>query len=201
MPRIGITGGVATGKSTVARMLRDLGAVTFSADEAAREVLEPGSQTFKEVIAAFGGSVLKPDGSVDRTKLGEIVFSDERKRKALERITHPAIRRLLNERIEAARAAYPPDTIIAVEIPLLYEAGMEGGFDEVVVVAASEQTEIRRLTTDRGLTRAQALERIRAQAPLKEKAARADHVVLNDGGLESLSQVVGELWKKLGKEG
>src|SRR5947208_267221 len=145
MPLIGLTGGVATGKSTVAEMLRKRGAVVISADEAARRVVEPGAPTLQEVSERFGSQYLREDGSLDRARLAERVFNDPSARKELESITHPAIRRLVSEQIAYARANTPPETVIVVEVPLLYEVGMEGEFDAVVVVGSSEESSIRRM--------------------------------------------------------
>ena len=197
MPIIGITGGIGTGKSTVSTILGELGAVTFSADDAAREVLAPDSDGLREVAAAFGAEVIGPDGSLDRAKVAEIVFKDSRAREKLERITHPRILALLRKWIEKARRGNPPGTIIVVEVPLLFEAGMEEWFDSIVVVAASEESQLKRLRHRSGLSEEEARSRIGAQIPIGEKASRAQHVIHNDGSISDLRKAIGRLWDDL----
>ena len=194
MPLIGITGGIGTGKSTAAEIFRELGAVTFSADEAAREVLKPGSEGLTEVIAAFGPQVIGPDGALDRARLAEIVFADSDARDRLEKITHPRILKRLRAQIDRSRQRNPPGAVIAVEAPLLFEAGMEDWFDHIVVVTAPEDTQIARLRARSNLTEDEARARIRAQMPLTEKAGRAHHVIGNDGTLDDLRSQVKEVW-------
>jgi len=189
MPTIGITGGVATGKSAVAALFHRKGAVVFSADEAARDVLAPGSPALQQVVETFGPDYLLPDGRLDRARLGARVFSDPAARRALEAITHPRILALLRAQIEATRQQ-DPDALIIVEAPLLYEAGMAGWFDRIVVVAASEPTQIERLRARDGLTEEEARRRIAAQMPLAEKIARADDVIWNEGALADLESPV-----------
>ena len=180
MPVIGITGGVATGKSTVAALFRERGAVVFSADEAAREVVQLGSPILRTIAEAFGPQYLLPSGELDRAKMGALVFSDPEARGRLESITHPAILQLLQEQIAEARRTQP-GALITVEAPLLYEAGMDDWFDKVVVVAAPEETQLARLLARTGMTEEEARRRIASQMPLGEKEARADYVVHNDG--------------------
>ena len=194
MPIIGITGGIGTGKSTVATMLGELGAVTINADDAAREVLAPDSEGLLEVAAAFGPEVIHPDGSLDRAKLATIVFEDSEARKRLEAITHPRILALMRKWIDRARKPNPLDAIIAVEVPLLFEAGMEGWFDRIVVVSASEPSQIKRLRERSHISEGEAIARIKAQMPLAEKSARAHHVIPNDGSLADLRKAVKRLW-------
>ncbi len=199
MPTIGITGGVATGKSTVAQLFGELGACVLSADDAAREVTAPGTPALEEISAEFGEDLILADGSLDRRKLGRIVFKDARARRRLEDITHPRIRRLLREMIEQARTI-DPTRVIAVEVPLLYEAGMEDWFDSVVVVSASRRTQIKRLAA-KGYDAEDAERRIDAQIPLAVKAARADYLVENDGDREGLSRTVQSVLKKIVESG
>lgn len=186
MPTIGITGGPATGKSTVTALLRERGAVTVSADQIAREILAPGTTALGRVVERFGAAVLHPDGSLDRARLGRLVFDDPQARRDLEHITHPEILRALQLRLERLRAENPPDTLIVAEVPLLYEVGIESWFDRVVVVTAPEELQMARLQQRDGLTRDEALARIRAQMPLAEKVSRADIVIVNDGKEEAL---------------
>lgn len=190
MPRIGITGGVATGKSTVAKLMQERGAIIFSADEAARAVVGPGSSALRKIAATFGPDYLLPDGSLNRPNLAQRIFSDPQARRTLEKITHPLIERLLLAQMEAARKDFPPDPLVAVEVPLLYEAGREGWFDKIVVVASSEETQIARLRWRNGLSSEEARARIAAQMPLSEKIARADIVIWNEGDLNQLAAQV-----------
>jgi dephospho-CoA kinase len=189
MPVIGLTGGIATGKSAVARLLRERGAEVLSADEAARDVVRPGSPVLARIVEAFGPGVLLPDGSLDRAALGRVVFADEDARLRLEAITHPAILALLRQRIDAIMAERP-EAWVVVETPLLYEAGMEDWFDRVVVVTAPEHLQVARLRERDGYSEEEARRRIAAQMPLAEKAARADVVLSNDRDLAWLEQQV-----------
>ena len=197
MPLIGITGGIGTGKSAVARFLQEFGAVTFSADDAAREVTKPHSQVVKEIAAAFGSDHVLPDGELNREKLAATVFSDSTARERLEAITHPRILRTLKSQIAVARAANPSDAVIAVEAPLLFEAGMENWFDQILVVTASEEKQIQRLGKRSGLDAEESLRRIRAQMPLSAKAARAHAVIRNDGSLDDLKREAHKYWESL----
>ncbi len=196
MPTIGITGGLATGKSTVTALLRERGAVTLSADDIAREVLSPGSPALRRVVERFGADLLRPDGSLDRAQLGGIVFADERARRDLEAITHPAILQRLRARLKRASGNKAGGSAVVAEVPLLFEAGIEGWFDRVVVVAAPEPIQIERLCSRDGLTAEQALARIRSQMPLTEKIARADVVIMNDGKEEALHRAVNLLMQE-----
>lgn len=190
MPTIGVTGGIATGKSTVTALMRQLGAVVFSADEVAREVLAPGRPELAQVVERFGGTVLRPDGSLDRKALGDIVFGDPGARADLENLTHPPILDALRRRVAEAIRRHGPKKLVVVEVPLLYEAGMEDWFDEVVVVSASETSQVERIRRRDGLDHHEALARVRAQMPLAEKVRRADVVIVNDGDDDGLRRAV-----------
>ena len=196
MPVVGLTGGIATGKSAVAGELQRLGAVVLSADAAAREVTAPGGPAMPGIVARYGSDVLRPDGSLDRAALAARVFADVEERRALEELTHPHILRLLRERIDAALHAQP-DAIVVVEAPLLYEAGMRPWFDVVVVVAASEETQVSRLCRLRDMSHEEALARIRAQWPLPEKVADADYTVWNDDDPGALPARAGEAMRAI----
>lgn len=197
MPVIGITGGLATGKSLVTRLLGAKGATVFSADEAARAVLSPNSAVLQEIVRAFGPEMQRPDGSLDRSRLGQRIFADAEARERLNRIMHPPILRLLRAQIESARADLPPDAVIVVEVPLLYETGMQDWFDRVVVVTASEASQIARLHTRNRLDEAEARRRLAAQWPMREKERLADEVVINDGTQEEAAEAVEALWQRL----
>jgi dephospho-CoA kinase len=197
MPCIGITGGIATGKSAVAALFEKFGAIVFSADDAARATMAAGSPTLQRIRETFGEEYLRSDGTLDRAKMGACIFANPEARQKLETITHPPILRLLNAQIAAVREDFPSRTVIAVEVPLLFETHLQGWFDKVVVVAASEATQIRRLQARNNLTPEEAQRRIRAQMPLQEKIERADFVVYNDADAASLERQVRDLFEAL----
>jgi dephospho-CoA kinase len=199
MPRvIGITGGIATGKSSVLAMLAELGAEVLSADEVAREVLAKGSEAYLEAIERFGESILKSNGEIDRAALGAIIFSDAQARSDLNDITHPPIIVRIRERIERFRANPPAaGSVLAVEIPLLVECGLEETVDAVLVVAAEHETQVSRLTRRRGVSVTEANRRIAAQMPIERKIECADWVIYNDGSLESLESSVRAVWGEI----
>lgn len=195
---LGITGGVGTGKSTVLKMLGALGAETLSADEVAREVVVKGRPAHGEIVEKFGGGVVAPDGEIDRAALAAIVFEDEQARRDLEQITHPRILDAMRERIEQfRRSRIEQGAVMAVEIPLLYECGLEGMVDQVLLVAAEQGTQMNRLRSRSGMSDEQVIGRIRAQMPLEGKVSRADRVIWNDGDLETLEQSVLRLWGEI----
>ena len=189
---IGLTGNIATGKSEVARMLAELGASVIDADKIAHEVMEPGGPAYEGVVGAFGPEILAADGTIDRGKLGAIVFRDPHALRRLEAVVHPATITEVDERI--ARAETP---VVIVEAIKLIEAGMHRGYDALWVVTAPRPLQITRLVTQRGLTEEQAVLRIDAQAPQEEKAALADLVIVNDGDLEALRAKVEAAWAQV----
>lgn len=181
---VGLTGGIGSGKSTVSKELRRLGAGVVDADLLAREVVAPGSEGLAEVVAAFGEGVLDKHGGLDRAKVGELVFGDGEARAKLVAITHPRIARLSMERLAALAATDCPYVIY--EAPLLIESGAHRGMDVVVVVATGPDVQVRRIADRDGLSADAAQARIDAQAPLQDKLAVADHVIENDGTLQQL---------------
>jgi len=191
---VGLTGGIGSGKTTVAGLLAGRGAVVVDADELAREALEPGTRTFKHVSDLFGQDVLTTDGRIDRAALANLVFSDEEKRRALESITHPEVFRLLAEAVEKLRDT---DSIVVFDAPLIIETGFHQAVDVLVVVTAPVEQRIERVRRDRGMTEAEAAVRIAAQAEPEARNAAADFLILNDGGLEELEARVDELWAEL----
>jgi dephospho-CoA kinase len=193
MRLIGVTGGIATGKSTVDRMLAAHGAVVIDADELARDVVRPGEPALDEVIARFGRGVIRPDGSLDRARLGDIVFADPDAREDLERITHPRITELTGKRIAAALAGSAP--LVAVDIPLLFENAREAMFEGVLLVYAPREVQIERLRERNGLDGVAALQRLAAQLPIDEKRDRATWVIDNSGNLDATSQAVDRWWE------
>jgi dephospho-CoA kinase len=190
--RVGLTGGVGSGKSTVAKLLAGHGAVVIDADAIAREVVEPGTPGFDAVVEAFGADIVGPDGRLDRPALAAIVFGDEQRRVQLNAIVHP----LVGQRtIEVAQAA-APDAVVVYDIPLLVENDMAGGFDFVIVVAADVATRLARLEA-RGMAEADARERMAAQASDEQRRAVADAVIENDGSLDDLGAAVDAVWERL----
>jgi dephospho-CoA kinase len=186
---IGLTGGIATGKSTVARMLVERGAALVDADQIAREIVEPGQPALQAIAERFGPGVLREDGTLNRKKLGEIVFADPAERKALEAITHPIIRARMRERM-AALEAERPDRLVVVDVPLLYESGLESYFERVVVVYVPRDVQKQRLMERDKLSETEAERRLEAQMPIEEKRRRADVVIDNSGTLEETRRQV-----------
>ncbi len=191
--RIALTGGIASGKSAVADLLAERGAVIIDSDVLAREVVAPGTPGLDAVEQRFGPGVIAEDGSLDRAALGRIVFADPDARSDLENITHPAIR----ERSDWLRAHAPEGAVVIEVIPLLLEAGLAGRFDTVIVVDADEATQVRRLMARNGLSRDEAQQRLDAQASRERRLAAADHVIDNSGDLDDLRRRVGVLWGEL----
>jgi len=191
---VGLTGGIGSGKSTVARMLEERGAVVFDADLLAREAVEPGTPGHAAVLERFGADVLAPGGALDREALASIVFADPSARRDLEQIVHPEVRRLFAEGSEAYRDT---DRIVVFSAPLLVESGMHTAFEILVVVSALVATQIERLMRQRGMSEAAIRARIDAQAPLEDKAAVADFLVDNEGTLAELESQVERLWHDL----
>jgi len=191
--RVGLTGGVASGKSTVAAILAELGAVVVDADLLAREVVAPGTPGLAAVVAEFGDGVLGADGSLDRPALGAVVFADEAARRRLEAIVHPLVRARGRELEEAA----PPGAVVVHDIPLLAETGQAAGFDAVVVVDVPVETQVERMVSQRGMSREDAEARIAAQATREQRLAVATYVVDNTGTREDLRDRVTEVFEKL----
>jgi dephospho-CoA kinase len=191
---VGLTGGIGSGKSTVARMLEERGAVVFDADLLAREAVEPGTPGHTAVIERFGADVLAPGGELDREALASIVFADPSARRDLEQIVHPEVRRLF---AEGSEAYHDTDRIVVFSAPLLVESGMHTAFEILVVVSATVATQIERLMRQRGMSEAAIRARIEAQAPLEDKAAVADFLVDNGGTLAELESQVERLWHDL----
>jgi dephospho-CoA kinase len=191
MLMIGLTGGIGSGKTAVARRLAELGATVIDSDALAREVVAAGTAGRDEVVAEFGDAVLGPDGELDRAALGRIVFADESARRRLEAIVHPRVR----ARAAEIAAAAPPDGVVVNDVPLLVEANLAGLYDMVIVVLADEETRVRRLARDRGLSEADARSRIAAQATDEQRRAVADVVIVNDGTLDDLRAKVDDVWR------
>ncbi len=187
--RIALTGGVASGKSTVARMLEELGAVVIDSDRLAREVVEPGTPGLAAVVAEFGKQVVTPDGSLDRPALGAVVFADESARRRLEGILHPLIRQRSAEIEESVDAG----ALVVHDIPLLVESGQADRFEVVLVVDVPVATQVERMVRDRGWSRADAEARVAAQATREQRLAAATHVLENTGTYDDLRERVTEV--------
>ncbi len=196
MLRVGLTGGIGSGKSAVSQRLAALGAVVLDGDKAARAVVEPGTPGLARIAETFGPGVLRADGSLDRAKLAGIVFSDEAAREKLNAITHPLIHEHIRAAEEAAVEAGGPDTIVVHDIPLLAEGQRAAGFDVVVVVDVPAEVQVARLA-GRGLPEDQARARMAAQATRERRLAIADIVIDNSGTLDDLDRRVGEVWDGL----
>jgi dephospho-CoA kinase len=193
---IGLTGGVATGKSTVAKMFNRCGAILIDADELAREIVEPGKPAWRAIVKLFGKSALNPDRSLDRHALGSIVFRNRTRLRQLERTIHPRVARE-QQRLVRRIAKRKPHAVVIYEVPLLFEAGVDKRVDKILVVTADRNTQIARLKKRNGLSRAEALRRIRSQMPLARKIQQADHVLNGTLPRPSLRKQVGQLFKSL----
>lgn len=191
---IGLTGGIATGKSTVSQMLVKRGALLIDADVIAREVMEPGHPVLQAVRERFGSDVIYDDGTLNRKRLGEIVFSDPEKLKALNGLTHPAIRAEMRKRMAAYEAA-DPGRLVVVDIPLLYESGLETMFEQVMVVYVPRELQLERLMQRDELTLEQAEARIRAQMDIEKKKERADILIDNSLGMDKTELQIAEFWR------
>jgi dephospho-CoA kinase len=189
---LGLTGGIGSGKSMVAKMFASLGAVVIDADQVAREMVEPGQPALQEIAATFGPEVLLPDGHLDRSKFAQIIFANPVERAKLDAITHPRIRTRMDELIRARRAG--PGVLI-VDIPLLYENDRTNTVERVIVVWIDPQTQLRRIQDRDGLSADAAGQRIAAQMPLDEKRARADHVIDNSGNREDTQRQVEAIYR------
>lgn len=193
---VGLTGGIATGKSTVAAMFRALSAAVIDADQLAREVAEPGEPALAEVVREFGPGVLQPDGRLDRKALGAIVFADPERRRRLEAILHPRIRERLDHHLrrlgdEGFRG------IVVFDAPVIVESGYYRGMDRLVVVVTDPATQLARLMARDGLGRDEALARIGSQMPLEDKARLADHVIDNAGDQAATAARVAQVYAAL----
>ncbi|MFE9556100.1 dephospho-CoA kinase [Streptomyces sp. NPDC006703] len=196
MLKVGLTGGIGAGKSEVSRLFVSYGAVLIDADRIAREVVEPGTPGLAAVVEAFGPGVLSADGTLDRPKLGGIVFSDPDKLATLNKIVHP----LVGARSAALESAAGPDSVVIHDVPLLAENGLAPLYDLVVVVDAAPETQLDRLVRLRGMTADEARARMAAQADRAQRLAVADIVIDNDGPLEALEPQARKVWERLAEQ-
>jgi dephospho-CoA kinase len=199
---LGLTGGMASGKSLVARILRELGAEVIDADAVAREVVEPGTPALREIAQAFGAGILRPDGTLDRPALARLIFTDPAARARLNAIMHPRIRARMAERLEALRHARP-DAIVVLEIPLLLDTAPADAYplDGIVVVYVDEQTQAARLAERDGVSPDEARRRLSAQRPLREKLPQATWTIDNSGPPEATRRAVEALWRSWREQG
>jgi dephospho-CoA kinase len=195
MKVIGLTGGIGSGKSTVSRILAELGAVVMDADKVGHQAYQPGTETWKDVVAAFGNEVVAADGSIDRTKLGAIVFGDPEALARLNQIVHPRMYDMMAEQIEEYRQQGVE--VVVLDAAILIEANWTPLVDEVWLTVASEPTVVRRVRERTGLPEEQIRSRIRSQLSNEERKKQASVVISNDGGLHELRAKVVELWEGL----
>ena len=193
MLKVGLTGGIGSGKSEVSRRLADRGAVVIDADKIAREVVEPGTPGLAEIVEAFGEDILRPDGTLDRVRLGAIVFADPERLKVLNGIVHPKV----GERVERLQRAAPDDAVVVYDVPLLAENDLAPLYDVVVVVDAPDEVRLERLRRFRNMPEADARARIAAQASREDRLRIADIVIGNEGSLEELDAQADKLWQDL----
>jgi dephospho-CoA kinase len=192
---VGLTGGIASGKSTVATMLRELGAKIINADDLARVIVQPGKEAWKEIVAAFGQEILLPDRTIDREKLRTTIFQDAAARKRLDSITHPRIRALAQTR--AQELAAKGSAIVIYEAPLLFETDAHLWLRPVILVASEDALQRRRLKARDHLDEAEIDRHIKAQMPLSEKRTLADYIIDNSGDLDELKKQVKDVWAKM----
>ena len=195
MDLIGLTGGIGSGKSTVADMLREAGVDVIDADQLAREAVAPGSEGLRDVVARFGAGILDDQGALDRKKLGDVVFQDEEARRALNAIVHPRVAALAAERVQELAAK--GRARVVYEVPLLFENGLDAAMRATVVVYVDEDTQLRRLMARDGSGEAAARARMSAQMSLEEKRRRASYVIDNRGSLEDTARQLREVWREL----
>tara|TARA_Y100001954_G_scaffold235029_1_gene291786 strand:+ start:1123 stop:1767 length:645 start_codon:yes stop_codon:yes gene_type:complete len=195
MKRIALTGGIACGKSMVARLLREKGVPVVDADQLARDVVAPGTEGLAAVVAAFGPKMLDSTGALDRAKMGSLVFTDAEKRKTLEQILHPRIAAAgVGAMNDLAAAGH---NISVYEAALIFENGLEQAFDATLLVTTTQPLQVKRITTRDGLTEEEALQRIAAQMPLAQKEKRASHVLRNGGSLDELKRALDAIWEDI----
>jgi len=191
---VGLTGGIATGKTTAANIFNGLGAAVIDIDRIAREAVKPGSKPYQEIVAAFGREVLNPEGDVNRDRLARLIFTSKTLREKLNRITHPAI---IKEMKRRAGLLSSSRLLVIVDVPLLFEVNMVSFFDKIIVVTCREEAQIKRLRKRDSLSAEEARQRMASQLPLSAKAKRADFLINNDGDFEEIEEQVKKIWEKL----
>jgi len=194
---VGLTGGIASGKSTIARFLAELGATTVDADQVGREVVEPGEPALAEVVEAFGRHALRSDGTMDRAWVGQRIFGDAGARKILNRITHPRIKQRIASRITALAGETTAPQVVVVEAAVLFEAGWDEFADEIVLVVSEQTAQVARLMERQALQEGEAWTRVRAQTPWAEQAPKASWIMRGDVPLEQTRGEVVRIWQEL----
>lgn len=192
---IGLTGGIATGKSTVSQIVKDRGYPVICADKIAADVVKKGRPAYRKVVALFGRDIIRKDGELDRKKIARRVFKDARLKQKLEAIIHPEVANQINDHIRRLRGQNVP--LIFLDVPLLFEAGMEALCNKTICIASTQHLQIERLKKYRGMTHAHALDRIRSQMPLEHKIQKADFVIWNNKSKTELKEETDKLLKKL----
>ncbi|NKE06295.1 MULTISPECIES: dephospho-CoA kinase [Mesobacillus] len=198
---IGLTGGIASGKSTISAMFTEMGITVIDADIEARLAVEPGEKAYNDIVSHFGDEILEEDRTINRTKLGEIIFNNEEKRMLLNSIVHPAVRERMAQKREKAEAA--DEKAVVLDIPLLFESKLTRLVEKIIVVFVDEQTQLERLMKRNGFSEEEAYSRINSQMPLKDKIDLADAVVDNSGSIEESKQQLMNIlseWKVLRAE-
>jgi dephospho-CoA kinase len=193
---IGLTGGIASGKSTVSAMFADMGITVIDADIEARLAVEPGEKAYNDIVSHFGSGILDEAGAINRQKLGSIIFNDEDKRLLLNSIVHPAVRERMAQKRELAEAAN--EKAIVMDIPLLFESKLTGLVEKIILVYVDEKTQLERLMKRNGFSEAEALSRIKSQMPLNDKVKLADAVIDNGGSIEQTRQHLIDILNKWG---
>ena len=191
---IGLTGSIASGKSTVSKMFNDLNIPVVDADKLSREVVEPGEEAYREIVRQFGDTILHKDNTINREKLGSIVFTDEKKRKQLNNIVHPAVRKAMQK--EKDELIEAQERCIVLDIPLLYESNLTHYVEKIIVVYVDEAVQLKRLMKRNGYSEEEAMQRIKSQLPVKEKASLADAVIDNNGTINESYEQLQSLLKK-----
>lgn len=195
---VGLTGGIASGKSTVANMFKEMGIEVIDADVEAREAVEIGEEAYEQIVTYFGKGILNADHTINRSKLGEIIFNDSVKRQKLNEIVHPDVRRRMNEKKEAA--ILRGDQVVVLDIPLLFESGLKHMVNVVLLVYVEKDVQLQRLMDRNLLTKEEALARIQSQMPIEDKRKLADKVINNNGTIENTKKQLIELladWKTI----
>ena len=196
----GLTGGIATGKSTVAAIFEAAGARLIDADRIARDAVRKGAPAYHDTVAHFGEAVLQGDGEIDRKRLAAVIFNDPAEQQALERIVHPQVKQEITRRLDRIRRE-TPDALVIVDVPLLFESGMDRGLAAAIVVYVPEQIQLERLMARDALTQPEALARIRAQMPIEKKKSLATLVIDNSGSLERTRDQTLEVYRRLSQQG
>jgi dephospho-CoA kinase len=194
---VGVTGGIVSGKTTVAQIFKKLGAKIIDVDLIAREIVQPSKKAWKRIVKNFGKEILKDNQQIDRKKLGKIVFSNQVKRNLLNKITHPIIIEVIKKQLSQIRQQANKDVICIVDAPLLFEAHLAEMMDKTIVVYISEKEQIIRLLKRNGISKDEAIKRIKAQMPLKEKISLADYVIDNSKSPEDTEKEVFQIWEML----